>query len=75
MIEGIEINPEICHGKPVIKNTRILVSNILAVLAEGLNIEEIKENYPQIREKDIRAALKSGSMLAQFETINNGKAS
>ncbi|NLT51894.1 MAG: DUF433 domain-containing protein [Ignavibacteria bacterium] len=75
MIERIEINPDICHGKPVIKNTRVLVSNILAELADGLKIEEIKENYPQINEDDLIAALRFGSLLAQFETINFGKAS
>jgi uncharacterized protein (DUF433 family) len=69
MNSRIEINPNICHGKPVIRNTRVLVSNILADLAAGLSYAQIIENYPHIGEKDIRAVLEFGSELAQFETI------
>ena len=53
----IEINPNICHGNPVIKNTRVLFSNILADLAHGSTYLEIIENYPNITKEDIKAVL------------------
>lgn len=56
-VDRISINPNVCHGKPVIKNTRVLVSNILADLAAGLSYEEIIENYPNVTPDDIQAAL------------------
>ena len=65
----IEINPNICHGNPVIKNTRVLVSNILADLAHGSTYSEIIENYPNITEEDIKAVLDFSSEVTQFETI------
>ena len=65
----ISINPNICHGKPVIKNTRVLVSNILADLANGSSYDEIIENYPNITKEDIGACLGFGSELTQFETV------
>jgi len=65
----IEINPKICHGKPVIKETRVLVSNILSSLASGESIEEIKKNYPNISDEDIKAALSFGSQLSNFESF------
>ena len=68
-VERISINPNICHGKPVIKNTRVLVSNILADLAAGLSYDEIIENYPNITPGDIQGALEFGSQLAQFESV------
>lgn len=68
-LDRISINPNICHGKPVIKNTRVLASNILADLAAGQSYEEIIENYPNITSEDIRAALEFGSQLAQFESM------
>ena len=46
----IEINPNICHGNPIIKNTRVLVSNILADLATGSTYQKVIENYPNITE-------------------------
>lgn len=70
MNKRISINPNICHGKPVIKNTRVLVSNILADLAEELSFEEIIKNYPNITKEDIKSALQFGSELAQFESLD-----
>ena len=68
MNERIIIDPKICHGKPTIKNTRVLISNILADLADGLTVNEIIKNYPNITGEDIKAALQFGSELAQFES-------
>lgn len=69
MHERIEINPAICHGNPVIRGTRVLVSNILADLAEGLSFDEVITNYPTIKHEDIKAALSFSSELARFETV------
>jgi uncharacterized protein (DUF433 family) len=69
MNSRINIDPNICHGKPVIKNTRVLVSNVLAELAAGNSFDDIIENYPNITYDDIKAALDFGSELTQFETI------
>jgi uncharacterized protein (DUF433 family) len=53
----IVIDPEICFGKPCIKGTRITVSNILDWLSTGMTTEEIIEDYPELQEVHIRAAL------------------
>ena len=55
--EFIHSDPNILSGKPVVKGTRVLVSNILGSLAAGESHQEILESYPNISEKDIRAAL------------------
>lgn len=70
MNSRISISPDVCHGKPVIKGTRILVSNILGSLASGETIEEVLEDYPNISREDIYAALEFGSVLSTFETHN-----
>ncbi len=67
--KNISINPNICHGKPVIKGTRVLVSNILASLAAGESHQEIIENYSNITEDDIRASLEFAGKLSQFESL------
>jgi uncharacterized protein (DUF433 family) len=53
----ITIDPEICFGKPCIKGTRICVGNILQWLSTGMTINEIIEDYPELQEIHIRAAL------------------
>ena len=68
MNDRISINPNICHGKPVIKGTRVLVSIILGALAGGDTIDQILDDYPNITRQDIFAALQFGSELSNFET-------
>jgi len=68
MNSRISIKPNVCHGKPVIDGTRVLVSNILASLAAGDSIEQVIEDYPNITREDVLAAIEFGSELSKFET-------
>lgn len=69
MHNRIALNPMVCHGNPVIKGTRVMVSTILGALGAGDTIEVILEDYPNINREDIAAALSFASELAQFEDI------
>ncbi len=65
----ISINPAVCHGKPVIAGTRVLVANIVAELSTGATHADIIAEYPSLTGADICAALEFGSRLAAFEEI------
>ena len=67
--ERIEINPEIMMGKPVIKGTRIPVYVVLNLLGEGYDMERIKDEYPDLTDKDILAVLKFAAHIMEFEEI------
>ncbi len=67
MKESIQIDPGICHGKPVIRGTRVMVSTILGALAGGDSIEDVLEDYPTITQEDVRAALGFAGALSRFE--------
>lgn len=67
--DRIVTNPEVMVGKPVIKGTRITVDLILRLLSQGQRIEDILENYPQLKEEDIYAALHYADDLMQEERI------
>lgn len=69
MNKRIELNQNICHGKPIIRGTRVMVSTILGALAAGDSMEMILEDYPNIERDDIYAALAFASKLSQFEDI------
>ena len=43
--ERVTIKPDVCHGKPCIRGTRIMVSVVLDYLADGLSSEEIVKEY------------------------------
>lgn len=51
------MDPEICGGKPTIQGTRVMVRNILGMIAGGYTRERILEEYPELTEADIAAAL------------------
>ena len=53
----LEINNDVRFGKPIIKGTRISVSDILSMLANGLSTQEIIEDFPQLNLEQIRACL------------------
>ena len=69
LLERISIDPQICHGKPCIKGTRIPVFVILDALAAGMTYQEIIEEYPPVTEEDIQAALFYASLVTQQEEV------
>lgn len=56
-LQYIEINPEKRFGKPCIKGTRITVTDILEMMAEGMSQNEILDNHPNLGAEHIKAAL------------------
>ncbi len=62
--DRISANPNVCHGKPCIKGTRVLVSVVLADVAVGEPFETIMNGY-HIEREDIQAALLFAADLAQ----------
>ena len=61
LLNRISVDPNVCFGKPCIKRTRIWVSLILDMLADGLTAERILRDYPQLELEDIRAAIAYGA--------------
>jgi uncharacterized protein (DUF433 family) len=55
--EHITIDKDIHHGEPCIKGTRVPVAIIVGSIADGMSVEEILREYPQIKRESIRAAL------------------
>jgi uncharacterized protein (DUF433 family) len=48
MNEYIQIDHLICGGKPVIRGTRIMIKNILGMIAGGYTIDKVVEAYPEL---------------------------
>lgn len=69
-ISRITINPDICHGKPVIRNMRYPVETILELLSSGMTIEQILADYEDIEREDILACLNYATKLSQVKSIN-----
>ena len=53
----ITIEPGKRGGRPVIRGSRIAVSDVLGWLSVGMSHDEILSDFPELTEADIRAAL------------------
>ncbi len=69
LLSRIKADPKVCHGKPCIRGTRIMVSVILDNLAEGLTPEQIIRDYPPLKLDDVRAAIAYAAELANEEEM------
>ena len=67
--DRISVDPNVCHGRTVIKGTRIMVSIILDNLAAGVPRATILEDYPSLIDEDIDAALQYAADLANERII------
>ena len=63
------MDPEVHHGDPCIKGTRVPVSIIVGSIADGMGLEEVRAAYPQLSVEDIRAALAYAAEVLQREVI------
>jgi len=58
MLKRITINPDQCGGRPCIRGMRIRVIDILELLVNGLSVEEILKEMPDLEIEDIQACIK-----------------
>ena len=65
--ERISLDPAVCHGKPVVRGTRVLVANVVGAVAAGQSPREILQDYPALTEADIRACLEFAGGLTAME--------
>ena len=70
LLDRISIDPNICFGKPCIKGTRIWVSLILDFLANGMTVDDVRAEYPQLTTDDIRAAIAYGAEMARQRYVD-----
>ena len=68
--ERISIDPNVCHGKPCIKGTRIMVWIIIDCLASGDSLDEILAAYPSLAREDVQAALSYAAEMTRERYVD-----
>ena len=56
LLGRITIDPQICHGKPVVRGLRYSVEMLLELMRAGMTNEEILADYEDLERKDLLAA-------------------
>ncbi|MCF8360486.1 MAG: DUF433 domain-containing protein [Prolixibacteraceae bacterium] len=69
LLNRITINPDVCHGKPTIRNSRHLVEGILEYLAGGDTTEDILNEFKDLEKDDILACLAFAAKSVHFKDI------
>ena len=67
--DRIVIDPELHHGDPCVKGTRIPISIVLGSLADGMSTGAILTAYPQLSLEDIQAALAYAAEVVHQEIL------
>ena len=70
--QRITIDPEVCFGKPCIRNLRMPVSSILSYLSSGMTIAEMLKEWPELEAEDIYQALGYAAHAMEEEIIPAG---
>jgi uncharacterized protein (DUF433 family) len=67
--ERISADPQIMAGVPCVRGTRIPVTTVVGMVAEGMSVEEILHDYAQLEEQDVREALRSAAAAVDQRTL------
>ena len=65
----IIVDPKICSGKPVIRGTRIMVRNILGIVAGGYTVDRILSAYPELTREMVQAVLEYAAAVIDEEQV------
>jgi len=65
LLKRITVDPQVCHGKPCIKGTRIMVWQVVQFLANGDTVEAILAAYPGLAREDVQACLAFAAELTR----------
>jgi len=68
-LDRITFDANVMGGRACIRGTRVTVSLILNLVANGMTAEEIIEAYPYLEQEDIHQALRYAAWLAE-ETVH-----
>jgi len=68
-VKRITIDPEICHGKPTIRGLRYPVENMLELMASGMTMDELLEDYPDLEKDDFLACIDYAAKLTRIKSI------
>jgi len=68
-LERITTNPGVCHGQPTIRGLRYPVEMLLDLLASGMSVDEVLDDYADLERDDVLAALEFGALASGMRRV------
>ena len=63
------MKPNVCHGKPTVRELRYPVESLLELMASGMTNEEILADYEDLEAEDLKACLLYAARLAKVKQV------
>lgn len=68
LLSRIVIDPNICHGKPVIRGLRYPVESIMEYLTAGDSFEDLLAEFPDLKREDLSACMEFATRTLQLKS-------
>jgi uncharacterized protein (DUF433 family) len=68
LLQRITIDPQVCHGKPVIRGLRYTVESMLEYLAAGDSVEDVLAEFPDLEREDLLACIQFASQSLKLRS-------
>ncbi|MGC4932184.1 DUF433 domain-containing protein [Gordonia sp. DT30] len=68
-LHRVTSDPSICHGKPVVRGLRYPVADLLDLLASGMTMQDVLDDYPDLEREDLLAAVDFGTLTAANRVV------
>jgi uncharacterized protein (DUF433 family) len=69
LLARITLDPDVVHGRPAVRDTRVRVTDVLSLLAAGVSTTEILDDYPYLVAEDIKACLEYAAAQADHAVL------
>jgi uncharacterized protein (DUF433 family) len=70
MNERIELNPDVCSGRAVVRGTRITVETVLSYLSAGDSVTDVLEAHPNLSKEDVLACLEFAQRVGSAKSLS-----
>jgi uncharacterized protein (DUF433 family) len=69
LLDRITLNPNVCHGKPTIRDKRYMVSSMLGYLAAGETFDSMLEEFDDLEQEDLLACLAYAALTVDLKEV------
>lgn len=67
--DRITADPRIMNGQPCIRGMRLTVKRVVSLISQGLDVQTLQEDYPELEDEDVRQALEYAAGMVEDRCV------